>query len=288
MVKIFNNSDHQISNIYKNCIIDGDIHILKKSNSLNEIINYSKSIIYKHFNGFQDVQRAQEKIEVKDYVEIITKIKNDFTNSIETDQLMASMLQKLNLQNEDIFFDKPKIRIVTYNKYLESGAGYVFKPHRDPWYAGPISQLNFWFPIFDIDLNSTFAIYPNYWRKKILNSSENFDYDIWKEKFRYTANKHIKTDTRNHPLALEDIDKSNEYKIDCNAGDLVVFSGCHLHGTIPNISNKTRFSIDFRIISKDLLEKNIGINIDSKSTGSTISDFKNSLNLKNYSLSNIK
>ena len=39
------------------------------------------------------------------------------------------------------------------------------------------------------------------------------------------------------------INLSNEYKIDCNAGDLVVFSGCHLHGTIPNISNKTRFGL---------------------------------------------
>ena len=87
----------------------------------------------------------------------------------------------MNLQNEDIFFDKPKIRIATYNKYLESGAGYVFKPHRDTWYAGPKSQLNFWFPIFDVDHNSTFAIYPNYWNKKIANSSENFDYEVWKK-----------------------------------------------------------------------------------------------------------
>ena len=63
--------------------------------------------------------------------------------------------------------------------------------------------------------------------------------------------------------------------------DLIVFSGSHLHGTIPNTSNKTRFSIDFRIISKDLYKKNIGVNIDSKSTGSTIGDFKNSLDLKN-------
>ena len=42
----------------------------------------------------------------------------------------------MNLQNEDIFFDKPKVGS-PYNKYLESGAGYVFKPHRDTWYAGP-------------------------------------------------------------------------------------------------------------------------------------------------------
>ena len=283
MVKIFKNSNYQISDIYETCIVNGDIHIYRNTNSLSQIINYSKKIIKKHFNGYENVQKAQEKINLKDYVEIIMKIKNDFTNSIETDEIIISMLKKLNLQNEDIYFDKPKIRIVTYDKYLESGAGYVFRPHRDSWYAGPKSQLNFWFPIYDIDLNSTFAIYPNYWNKPILNSSENFDYEIWKKKFRFNADKHIKTDTRNHPLPLEVVDKSNEYRVDCNSGDLIVFSGSHLHGTIPNNSNKTRFSIDFRILSKELYKRNIGQNIDSKSTGSTIADFKNSINLLNYS-----
>jgi ectoine hydroxylase-related dioxygenase (phytanoyl-CoA dioxygenase family) len=284
MVKIFNNSNHQISNILENCITNGEIHIFRKNNSLDEIINYSKKIINKHFNGFQDVQKAQELINLKDYIEIIMKIKNDFTNSNETNEIITSMLKKLNLQNEDIFFDKPKIRISTYNKYLESGVGYAFKPHRDSWYAGPKSQLNFWFPIFDIDLNSTFAIYPNYWKKPILNSSKDFDYEEWKEKFRFTAQQHIKTDSRNHPLPLEEVDTSEEFRADCASGDLVVFSGCHLHGTIPNTSSKTRFSIDFRILSKHLYKKNIGVNIDSRSTGSTIGDFKNSLSLMNYSI----
>ena len=145
MVKIFKNSNHKIIDIYENCIVNGDIHILRNTNSLNQIINYSKKIIKKHFNGYENVQKAQEEIDLKDYVKIIMKIKNDFTNSIETDKIIVSLLKKLNLQNEDIYFDKPKIRI-KYNKYLESGAGYVFfKPHRDSWYAGPKSQLNFGF-----------------------------------------------------------------------------------------------------------------------------------------------
>ena len=203
MVKIIKNSNNQIKDVYENCITLGEIHIIRDTNFLNEIINYSKDIISKNFIGYENVQNAQELINVKDYVEIIMKIKNDFTNSNKTNEIIKSLLKKMNLQNEDIFFDKPKIRIATYNKYLESGAGYVFKPHRDTWYAGPKSQLNFWFPIFDVDHNSTFAIYPNYWNKKIANSSENFDYEVWKKKFRFTANKHIKTDTRNHPCLLK-------------------------------------------------------------------------------------
>ena len=36
-------------------------------------------------------------------------------------------VSKLDIQDEDIFFDKILQRIVTYNHYLELGAGYVFK-----------------------------------------------------------------------------------------------------------------------------------------------------------------
>ena len=61
MVKIFNNSDYQVSDIYKNCIVDGDIHIIKQTNSLDSIISYSKNIIKKHFTGFSDVQKLRKK-----------------------------------------------------------------------------------------------------------------------------------------------------------------------------------------------------------------------------------
>ena len=195
---------------------------------------------------------------------------------------MQDLLKKLNLKNEDIFFDKPKIQVVTFNKYLESGVGYAYKPHRDSWYAGPISQLNFWMPIFDVDQNSTLAFYPKYWNMKLPNSSNEFDYDNWKKNFRKSAIKNIKKDSRKHPLPLEKVDFEDELKVVCNTGDLIVFSGNHLHGTVPNTSNKTRFSIDFRIISRKFYQKKLGNNIDTHSKGSTISDFTNSNLLINF------
>ena len=36
MVKIFKNSNHKIIDIYENCIVNGDIHILRNTNSLNQ------------------------------------------------------------------------------------------------------------------------------------------------------------------------------------------------------------------------------------------------------------
>ena len=88
MVKIFDNTNHKIKNIYKNCITNGDIHNLRGTNSLNEIIKNSKNIISKHFGEYKKIQKAQEEIDVKDYVEIIMKIKNDFTNSDQTNEII--------------------------------------------------------------------------------------------------------------------------------------------------------------------------------------------------------
>ena len=57
----------------------------------------------------------------------------------------------------------------------------------------------------------------------------------------------------------------------------MVFSGTHLHATIPNRSSITRFSIDFRLFHvDDIRSKGAGevrapANIDSKATGNYLS-----------------
>ena len=46
-------------------------------------------------------------------------------------------------------------------------------------------------------------------------------------------------------------------------GEMMVFSGAHLHGTVPNRSDLMRFSIDFRIFhAGDLRDKRAAKNLD--------------------------
>ena len=71
----------------------------------------------------------------------------------------------------------------------------MYKP-QDSWYAGPIAQLNFWLPIFDVDKNSTLAFFPKYWNKAIKNKSKNFDYDL-KSNFRDIAKDQVGQEKEN-------------------------------------------------------------------------------------------
>jgi hypothetical protein len=55
---------------------------------------------------------------------------------------------------------------------------------------------------------------------------------------------------------------------------MIVFSGTHLHASIPNHSGKTRFSIDFRTVHKGDSLQHIGApNVDNYCTGTVMRDF---------------
>jgi hypothetical protein len=57
-------------------------------------------------------------------------------------------------------------------------------------------------------------------------------------------------------------------------GGTLVFSAAHLHSTVPNTTDKTRFSIDFRTVNIDDLIEGVGApNVDSACTGTTLRDF---------------
>ncbi len=57
-------------------------------------------------------------------------------------------------------------------------------------------------------------------------------------------------------------------------GGPLIFSAAHLHSTVPNTTQRTRFSIDFRTVSLGDLEAGVGAaNVDSSCTGTTLGDF---------------
>ncbi len=69
---------------------------------------------------------------------------------------------------------------------------------------------------------------------------------------------------RVHPVPLEDISTASEIRIAANAGEILTCSGSQLHGTVPNYTEQTRFSIDFRLVHiADLLSQRGAVNVDS-------------------------
>ena len=136
-------------------------------------------------------------------------------------------------------------------------------------------QINWWMPIFDVSSDNTMAFHPNYWSEPVANDSADFNY-YEHNRSRGDAAKFVKSDPRTLPSPQEAIEIDPQIRIVVPTGGVVLFSGAHLHSSVPNSSGRTRFSTDFRVIHLDDANSKIGApNIDSNSTGTTMRDYLN-------------
>jgi len=91
---------------------------------------------------------------------------------------------------------------------------------------------------------------------------------------RKNAAQHINSDTRKQPRAIHPVDREPAFRFVGRPGSIILFSGAHLHSTVPNTSGRTRYSIDFRTVNYTDVKTQVGApNIDSHSPTSALRDF---------------
>jgi hypothetical protein len=254
-------------------IFVGDIFRSRPTPAWTALSDYARGVIVKHF-GTLDPRSAQHEIPVERFVAILGGLKRDFTNHQSTKELVREVLLESGHDLSATLFDVPRMRIVSAQGYLSAGVGYAYEPHRDTWYAAPQSQENWWSSLYDLEVSQSLAFYPSYFDRVCQNTSEKFDYDDWQVNGRRAAEQQVKSDTRNHPLPLVALPENEILRFVLPADHYLQFSAAQLHATTPNISNTTRFSIDFRIINLHAHEQGFGApNVDSRTKGSTIVDF---------------
>jgi hypothetical protein len=118
--------------------------------------------------------------------------------------------------------------------------------------------------------------FPDEFTRPVVNDSEIFDFDAWvedgQEKRVGWQNRRTGT-TAGYPQ-LHEPPRGRRIPVTCRAGDILLFSGQHLHQTRNNTTRKTRFSMDFRTVHlKDHADGIEAINVDNQSTGLSLQQF---------------
>jgi hypothetical protein len=112
------------------------------------------------------------------------------------------------------------------------------------------------------------------------NSSNEYNHYEWNKVGRASAAQQVKTDTRKQPKPLEPVELEPQFRVVCPPGGLILFSGAHLHSTVPNTSGRSRFSIDFRTAHHDELAALGGApGIDRQCTGTTLFELRRASDL---------
>lgn len=217
---------------------------------------------------------AQDQLSVEDYVAILADLKPTFIHHPRAKTLIAEMFSELGCDVDKTYFDVPRLRTMAYGDYLRAGLALQFHEHRDTWFSAPQQQINWWLPVYEIEPANSMAFHPRYFDTAVLNTSADYDYDEWNRTGRKQASKIVKTETRRQPQPMESLDRSSEVRVVTPVAGVLMFSGAQLHATVPNTTNRTRFSIDFRTVNVDDLRAGAGApNVDASCTGTTLRDF---------------
>jgi hypothetical protein len=250
----------------------GDIFVLSPSAASTRLCNFCRHLIEESFAP-HDPLTAQYKVPVDEYVGAAGPLKTRLAHHPEAQRLLRETLAEVGCDLGETYYDVPKLRVVTSGEYLSAGVGYPLHVHRDTWYSAPMSQLNWWMPLYPIESESSMAVFSKYWHTAVANDSSKFNYYDWNRE-RKTATKLTGKDNRFQPHPQEPIEMEPHLRIVCQPGGLIVFSGAQLHATIPNTSRRTRFSIDFRTVHiGDLEAGRAAQNVDSSPQGTSLRDF---------------
>jgi hypothetical protein len=251
----------------------GDLFAFSAGDSATKLAELARELSEAAFAP-HDPTVAQEHMPPERYVEILAELKPKFIHHPRAKELIAGMLSELGADVDRTYFDVPRLRTMAHGDYLNAGLAYQFHSHRDTWFSAPMQQLNWWLPVYPIESENSMAFHPQYFERPIRNTSSVYDYDEWNRTGRQQAAKQVKKETRVQPQAVEELELRPDVRVVTPPGGTIVFSAAQLHTTVPNTTNRTRFSIDFRTVNLDDLLEGVGApNIDSQCTGTTLRDF---------------
>jgi len=257
----------------------GDVFVFSASAATLRLCEFARGMLEEAF-GPHDPREAQHHMPVEEFVARFAPVKPAFIHHPETLGLIRDVLAEHECDLETTYLDVPRLRGVSSDGYLTAGVGYAHHPHRDTWYSAPMTQLNWWLPIFDFASESSMAFHPRYFSEGVSNGSSAFNYYEWNAVGRKEAAKHVKSDERKQPKAEQDLELEPEIRVVCPTGGVIVFSGAQLHSTVPNDTGSTRFSMDFRTVNLvDILYGRSAPNVDSFAQGTSLRDFVRSNDL---------
>ena len=248
-------------------IFNGNILVFRDSQDILDIIEVIEKKFFEKFeytleNFLSEKYCANEPSNEKCFLEL----QNEIKSCEKVNDKFLSFLYRLGFDVKKIFKDQYSLR---YSPPIGNKSYGLLKPaklHRDTWGSNVFTQINFWFPLHDVSEYNSIFIVPSYFNKEVKNNSSKWSF----EKFRKIK------DYPSVPYTNEIIDKKKKLFLSLKKGNIICFSGNHLHGSSQN--NNKRINLETRIVYQD---KNESLsnpeNIDSYSETSKKNWFLNSV-----------
>ncbi len=241
---------------WRESIYDGDLLVFKKVPPMEEFCAFTDALIREVF-GTTDPVRAQFELDREKYLSRVETLQMRFRKDARAKDLFLAALGYVGVDLRRTFWDWLYLRVSPHGEEHSGRRTAKLGFHRDTWSSNVYAQTNWWAPIYSISPGRTIAFYGEYWGKPLKNTSENWNLE------------EIRSGRSSAPLVpepTETVNTASELRPVIEPGDLLCFSGAHLHASVPNSTGVARFSVEVRTVdARDAAEDGRGApNVDGE------------------------
>ncbi|MEH6446763.1 MAG: hypothetical protein V7784_22945 [Oceanospirillaceae bacterium] len=251
----------------------GHLLIYQQRQSMLELISLTKEILRQYLGELNPIH-AQHELNKQTFLSLTGAAQHQFRHSSQARELFFKVLIECGVDTKKSYYDHFPLRIVPYSNQHHGAHRAAIGHHRDTWGSNIHSQQNWWAPIFDLTAQRTLAIYPDYWQNPLANTTATWDFKA------FLAQRNVTQTERSiaypsAPTPTQEVNESTAVKVILEPGDVLNFASAHLHASVPNTSDATRFSVEMRTIHQDdLILQRQAPNVDNSATEPMYAWFK--------------
>jgi hypothetical protein len=229
-------------------VYGGDLLIFKGVEPMAELCALTDELIREAL-GSLDPVRAQFELDREDYVARVGELQKRYREHEDAKRLFLAALERVGVNLLRTCWDWLHLRVLPHGEGKADRRTGRLGVHRDTWASNVHAQTNWWAPIFTITSGRTVAFYPGYWSRAVKNTSGEWDLEEIRSRRRGGAP--TNTTVPVVPEPKETVDPASELRVVVEPGDLLCFSGAHLHVGVSNATGVARFSIEARTVDAE-------------------------------------
>ena len=212
----------------------GELILFRRLETLDALLRHARDVA---FDAFDDPVRDEGRLDSGLWREKAMAARRCFMTSDAVPDLLSALFAELGFDPETTYRDRAILRFQPGRPACRTRRLRDLPPHRDSWGSNIMTQLNWWAPVFPVEPGATMEIWPGYFDRPVPNSSADWNIDL------------LRAAGGDYPL-LPEAARPEEPgdPVLIEPGELLCFSGAHLHASRPNRTGRTRISLDLRTV----------------------------------------
>ena len=219
----------------------GEIIVFRGFDAVMQLVETLRAHCRAHLGD--DPERAHERMAEPALIEAAETLRKAVLRDSGVAGRLRDAFEAIGADAGQTYCDAIKQRVQMANS--RSGRRMVspLAAHRDTWGTNVMAQTNWWAPVYPTTPERTLALFPTYFERAVANGSEGWDF---RDLLRRIKEQGPEPDYPFLPLAAEPPPWQDALRISLVTGDLMCFSGAHLHASVPNRTDRTRLSFETR------------------------------------------